>query len=714
MSIDQPYRWRFFRAGGGDQVRLESPEDLAALRTLDQKLWAALACPISHLAIDRRMLEYIDTDGNGRVRAPELLAAVDWTLARLADPGLLFRDEPLTLAAFKGAESGSRLTTTAKRLLAVLGREEGQGLTAADTDDRSRLFPPGESNGDGLVPAALTDDESLKAAIADIIACLGEEIDRSGDPAVSETGIDRFFVQAQQVYHWHQRGGEPGLQAFGDDTPAAVAVIGALRDKIDDYFTRVELAGFDPRAASIMTGQESELVRLSSLNLADAAEIAALPLAGLHHGDTLPLTKGINPAWRAQVQALREQVVRPVLGDVDAISREQWQALTAKCEGYFAWLADRPDTVLLEKLDVDRIVWLIENGIQQQLLALVAQDREVAEAADGLVELDKLLRFQRGLVTLLRNFVSFQDFYERRDKAVFQAGTLYIEGKSCDLVVYVDNIDAHAKVAAGSDSFLAYCACSRRNGPDAGVETRNIVVAVTAGTKSELMPGRNGLFYDRDGIDWDATVVKVVPNAISVREAFWSPYRRIAGLVSEQIQKFAASRDSEMVTSTATSVGSSASAPADAAAASKAFDIAKFAGIFAAIGLAVGALGTALAAMVSGLLSLHWWQLPLVVVGVMLAISGPSMLLAWFKLRRRNLGPILDANGWAVNTPALISIGFGAALTQLATLPKSAERSLRDPYAKKTKVWPWLLAMVAIAAIAAGAYYYLRLGTPPM
>ena len=33
----------------------------------------------------------------------------------------------------------------------------------------------------------------------------------------------------------------------------------------------------------------------------------------------------------------------------------------------------------------------------------------------------------------------------------------------------------------------------------------------------------------------------------------------------------------------------------------------------------------------------------------MLAISGPSMLIAWLKLRQRNIGPILDANGWAVN-----------------------------------------------------------------
>src|SRR5690606_36868159 len=114
-------------------------------------------------------------------------------------------------------------------------------------------------------------------------------------------------------------------------------------------------------------------------------------------------------------------------------------------------------------------------------------------------------------------------------------------------------------------------------------------------------------------------------------------------------------------------------------------------GIFAAIGLAVGELGAVMAAIFGGLMPLQWWQWPLVIAGVLLVISGPSMLMAWFKLRRRNLGPILDANGWAVNTQALISIAFGTTLTQLANLPAGSDPALRDPYAARKPLWPWLL-----------------------
>ena len=420
----------------------------------------------------------------------------------------------------------------------------------------------------------------------------------------------------------------------------------------------------------------------------------------MQHGDELPLSKGLNPAWQHAVDEFRQRVVVPVYGEQDSLSREQWQHLVALCGNYLAWRAETPKVAIAEVLERGRILELVEQGTEARLLALVEEDKTVAEAADGLVELDKLIRLRHGLVRLLRNFVSFQAFYSRQEKAVFQAGVLYIDGKSCELVVEVGDVEAHAKVAAASDCFLLYCACTRRGEPVRGKEALNIVVAVTAGSEGDLQAGRHGLFYDRDGNDWDATVVKVVQHAISIREAFWSPYRRVSTLVSDQVQKLAASRDADMVSKTAAKVGETGSAPA--ATPTPAFDIAKFAGIFAAIGLAVGALGTALAAVVTGILSLAWWQVPLLLLGVLLAFSGPAMLLAWFKLRRRSLGPILDGNGWAVNAQARISIPFGTALTQMAELPKGSDRALRDPYANKPLVWPWIIALL----LALGLGYY--------
>jgi len=699
------HHWRFFRSGGFDQVRIDTPADLVALRSLDQKLWAALACPVKGLEFDARTLEYIDADKDGRIRAPELLNAVEWALSVLKDPAVLFSGQALSLSALNDSEAGLHLAASARRLLANIGLPEAEEISVGYTDDLAKIFPPEKPNGDGLVPATMTDDEALKTAIADIITCLGAETDRSNEPAVSEEKINEFFTQADSFVAWHERAAkEKELQPFGEATGEAIAALSDLRAKIDDYFNRVRMAAFDPRAGALMNGEEAELIRLAALDLASSAETSGLPLANIAQDRDLPLCNGINPAWINAMACFREKVVLPLLGEKTSISAADWKVIADKCAPHFAWLAEKP-VLAIGALEASRIEWLVSHDVREKLLALVAQDNAVAAEAEGLLDVDKLVRFQKNLVTLLNNFISFREFYTRRDKAIFQAGTLFIDGKSADLTVRVNDLAKHSAMAGASGSYLVYCECTRQG----SAEKMTIVAAITAGDAGNLMAGRNGIFYDRNGVDWDAHVIKLIEHSISVREAFWTPYRRIGKMVSNQAQKMAASRDKALEEKSAASVTASAThvqnAPAAAPAAAPAvppFDIAKFAGIFAAIGLAVGAIGTALAAIAAGFLSLLWWQMPLALLGVVLLISGPSMILAWFKLRKRNLAPILDANGWAVNTRAGINIAFGTALTQLAELPKGSERALADPYANKKNGWVWWLLAILVVV---GTYY---------
>jgi hypothetical protein len=176
------------------------------------------------------------------------------------------------------------------------------------------------------------------------------------------------------------------------------------------------------------------------------------------------------------------------------------------------------------------------------------------------------------------------------------------------------------------------------------------------------------------------------------------PYKKVSAAIGEQMQKFAAGKASagheermQTVGAVASGVSSTPAMPPKPA-----FDVAKFAGIFAAIGLAIGAIGGMLASIVGGILSLKFWQIPLALIGLTLAISGPSMLLAWFKLKRRNLGPVLDACGWAINARVFINIPFGTSLTALPCLPKGAQRFLVDPYAEKKPVWPYIAGALVL------------------
>ena len=87
------YNWRYFKTGRVMQVKIETGEDVAHLKELDRKLWTALSAPIHGLRFDRRTLELIDADHDGVVRAPEVLAAVDWALANVASPDDLFQTD---------------------------------------------------------------------------------------------------------------------------------------------------------------------------------------------------------------------------------------------------------------------------------------------------------------------------------------------------------------------------------------------------------------------------------------------------------------------------------------------------------------------------------------------------------------------------------------------------------------------------------------------
>ena len=321
--------------------------------------------------------------------------------------------------------------------------------------------------------------------------------------------------------------------------------------------------------------------------------------------------------------------------------------------------------------------------------------------------LEKLLLLCRDYVTLLHNFVSFQDFYAKRGKAllgrgnadespwaIFQAGTLVIDQRACNLCLKVSDMGKHNTQAADSGMYLIYCNCKHQ----ASGQTMQIVAAMTVGDIRNLKVGKNALFYDRQGQDWEAEVVKIIDNPISIGQAFWSPYRKLGEWVSGLITKSAAEKEKKSFADLTTKLQTTPATTSDKPAQPAPFDIAKFAGIFAAIGMAVGYIGSFLTDLATGVKSIAltaWWALPVAIISLLLVISGPSMVLAWMKLRKRNLAPLLNANGWAVNADAIVNVLFGNTLTEQAQYPIM---KLKDPFQKKglSKGSKWSIAIAAI------------------
>lgn len=695
--------WKFFRTGGIDQVSLETAADLLHLPELDQKLWVALSCPVKGTEIDEKTLALIDTDGDGRIRVPELLAAVKWAAALLKDPAdLLKGSDQLPLAAINEAAPGGKvLISSARQILRSLGKGKDAALTTADAANTAAIFAASVLNGSGVIPPEATEDPATQTLIKEIIACLGGTTSRSGATGVTAAQIDTFFADLAAYTAWVEQSGTKDIAVLGDATAAACSAIRAVRPKVEDYFARCRLAAFDARAIAALNRSETEYLEIAAKDLKlSAEEVAAFPLARIESSQLLPLLEGINPAWAAALATLHRTAVTPIFGAGKvALSAADWAELTAKFAAYETWLGGKAGSAV-EKLGLPRAKEILSGNGRAALAELVAKDKALEPEFKAISDVERLARYHRDLRALLHNYVNFADFFSRDRLAVFQAGTLYLDSRATELCVRVDNPAAHATLAAMSKAYIAYVECKRPGG-----EVMQVAACFTQGDSDYLFVGRHGIFYDRKGRDWDATITKLIDNPISVRQAFWSPYKKFVRFIEEQVAKRAAAADSastsRLESAAASTVDTAAAGKPAAAPAKPKFEV----GTVAALGVGIGAIGTLLGGFVAGFMGLGIWM-PLGILGIMLAISGPSMLIAWLKLRQRNLGPILDANGWAINGRVKINTPLGAALTEQARLPKNSTRTLDDPYAGKASPWRFWILLGLLLVLAAG---YIRL-----
>ncbi len=634
------YDWKFSVVGGVTRVNIETGEDIAHLDELDQKLWTVLSCPVKGLEFDEKTLAMMDGDRDGKIRVNEVVAAAVWLRKVLADLDYLTEGcDQVSLGQIK--------TDT----------EEGRQVLEA-----ARLI---------LSNLGLKQETISMKEVADYLGVFEEKC-KEDITATAE---------------------EPFTPPYGENSDGAEAAVNDIRAKVADYFMRCKLVRFDGDTAAALDVQVEKIAAISGDDLGKKLdEIATYPLARPTAEGLLPLTGSVNPAWQERLNAVKALALDTDFPGRDSINEEEWNAMLARVDAYTAWKAAGQSA--------------IDEAVSEKLTTYAAAIEPV----------EKLLRLCRDFYRLLHNFVVFKDFYRRDDniQAVFQAGKLYIDQRCCELCIKVDDMAKMIASAGKSGIYLLCCHCvSKVKGKE-----MDIVAALTDGDVKDLHEGKNAIFYDRSGQDWDATVTKIIDNPISIRQAFWSPYRKFGNWVTDKITKSAAEKESkqfdEMTAKadntatdfqtklTAKEAGAATPPAAEEKKPAMPFDIAKFAGIFAAIGLALGAIGGALATL-GGFVAAKWYNVILLVGFVVIVVSGPSMLLAWLKLRKRNLGPVLNANGWAINSNVKVNTTFGATLTSMAKYPALV---MKDPFADKKMAW-WKKCLIWLVVIAAAAFAVL-------
>ncbi len=678
------YPWKFASVGGTVRVKIQSGEDIRHLGELDRKLWTVLSCPTSGLEFDETTLKLIDVDKDGKIRVDEVIKTAQWLTRILKNADdLLKENDSLPLDGFNTEDpDGARLQASARQILKNLQLEK-DSISLEDTADNVKIFAQTQFNGDGIITPASAPDEAT-AKLIETIAGIASAVDRSGVPGITAEHVEAFYAACADFQAW-MAAGTKDVFPYGDKTADALAAVNAIKDKVADYFMRCKLIGFDAASAEAVDVSVAKIAAIEGNLAAASEEIGLQPLAKPSADGKLNL-KAVNPAWKAAIDA----VVTLVDIKKDTIDEAEWTAILGTFAPYVAWM-DAKKGAEVEALGLDCVKAILKEDKKAVLLELIEKDKAEEANALSIEEVDKVLRLNKHFYRFLNNYVVLADFYDPERKAIFQAGRLYIDQRSTDLCVKVAG--PSPEISSLSGMYILYCSCvSEKLG-----KSFNIAAVLTDGDVDGLREGKNAVFYDRDGNDYTAKVVAIVDNPISIRQAFWAPYRKLARMINDRIDKKAAEKNEKSMSG----LTSAADTATEGKAPAVPFDIGKFAGIFAAIGMAVGLVGAALAGVVSALMGITFWQILLILGVLMLLISGPSMFIAWRKIRRRDLGPVLNANGWAINAAALVRAKFGKTLTSLAQFPKlTAVDAEARKKANARKFWSWFCGLLVVACVA--------------
>jgi len=680
---------------------IEGAADLQEVLRLDESLWVATSAPTAVFRADLEFLTLVDTDRDGRIHTDELKAAIRWLLDRLADVSRLPEGlGELPLSAIRSdTPEGEALINSAAYVLESLGASQ-QSISL----DQVRRFEASVQslplNGDGvLVPEAAAEPD-LKAFIEEVIASLGGTADVSGKAGVTEEQVQQFMAAVSDYLAWREQGQVPSQQAstplmpLGPRTPQAYSLLCAHADKVDLFFAQCRLVGFEPGASQRIGDRQAELAALDiSSSQAVGSFLVQAPLAQPTPNGVLPLCgEALNPAYREWVAALREQVLQPVLGSVgETLSEAQWESAKQFLSPYASYMAAKKGAQV-QAVPVERLLAYRDGRLAECAQALIEADREVAQVMEGVARVEQLLLYHQGLMRLVNNFVSFPQLYDPDERALFEMGSLVIDGRWFNLAVQAQDVAAHKQTASQGCFFTMYLEVT---GAEAAKKF-HVAVPVTSGRRGNLAVGKRGVFFDIEGREYIARVVDIIEQPISLQEALATPFVRIGRSLAGRIESLAGAAEKRLEAGVER-VTTAAAVPAPA----QAPTAASRAGMLMGAGVAIAAISSALAFIVKTLTTMSPLQIVLGAVGIVLAVMVPLSIVAVIKLRRRDLSALLEGCGWAINARMRLTRAQGRSFCVRKDYPRGAKGAPPPAWIKTVLAIVLLIELLVVAVLGA-------------
>lgn len=680
---------KFTRYGKSLQLNIDTAADLPEVLSLDEALWAATAAPTSSFECDVAFLRYIDAKGVGRVRVAEVKTAVQWLLDHIEPSEISAGNTTLNFEALlaDGEDAVAIRTVTGKlqrrfntdsvslnQVQQVLAEAQEKGPKTAGAVEPGDLISQQDSNDDGLQLVDLVNDILLAT----------DARDEAPVTAVTQADVEQFFIQAAQVQKWRESG-ESIIRPLGDNSAAAVSLYNNLKPKIDEYFQLCAATALDPTL--------TERWQLPAPGSAEFNQrLTAAPLARPAPSAALPLMSAVNPIYVEKLEQFADKALKPLFGDLEQLTPAVWKDLEKRLASYREWYTRRP-AVGAQKIPVERLKqWLGDNSYRAALEKKLTESRKALVEIGNLEAAEKLLLFQSQLLQFVNSFTSFPDLYSPDSRALFEMGTLIMDGRRFTLAVRLTDRARHVKFSADSNMFVLYVEVTTDNEKP----IYELAVPVTSGTRGNLQVGKRGIFHDRRGSEFHARVVQMVEKPISLREAVSAPFKALGAAVTGKIEGLADHAKDKLLKTGTSAVDEVTSAPgAEPASVAAPQQQASSSGFLAGGGIAVAALASSAAFITKTLANLSILK---VLTGVLTAgalVVVPVALLAWVRLRRRDISSILEGSGWAINARMRLDRSQANTFTV-----KPTAGLLHSQASRLRNFWNWFGLVLLLTGIA--------------
>lgn len=706
----------FRRYGRSLHYRIRTAEDLRHVPDLDDAHWVATGAPLDSLQTDRTFLDWLDTDGNGRLMCFEVKQAIQWLFDVLREvDGIAEGRDVLALSAVNEEHpEGAKILRSAGKILARLGAVESGEISLDQVRQIKAEVEAAPVSEKGVVLPEAAEQPEIRQFLSDVVFATGGAAHPGGAAGVGRDQLDAFFEAAEAHLAWRARADLPKgkgksakttpVMPLGADTPAAFAPYAALADRVDEYFAQCEAVALDGRAAGRFRPTEEQLEQMDLSGTEQiAAFLSAAPLADPRGDFVLDFEGEVNPHYAPALAELRTRTVAPALGeDRPELAKADWQRVKEFYAAHAAWRADKAGQHV-EPLGPENLrEYLDKPQYRETVQALIAASAETAFVLDNIRLVEKVLLYQANLLRLANNFVSFPYLYDPADRAMFELGSLVMDGRRFEFCVSVPDRKEHVKIAREGNMYVMYL----QTLPTDGTTPIEIAVAVTSGGQGKLHVGKRGAFEDIYGRQYDVRVAQIVANPISLGEAFASPFKRLGRLIGGKIESIATKAEKRLDQQASATFDTVKDGEAPQA--TKGKNDAKpqaaagggmgAGGLIMGGGVALAALGSSLAYIFKSLADVGTLKLLIGLAIAILAVILPTSILSILKLRRRDLSSVLEGGGWAINARMRLTRNLSRTFTRRPAYPKGAWGVCW---------WQWSLPVVLLlaAGLAALGWY---------